>query len=254
VKPQPRSGRSSRADSKNANRVDEQPSGAIGQIIRAVDVAAIPIEDPFVEKSLADKDPGTLCFYLSRNTGCGRISALALRDRIIEIYRRCYERSDDPEEVICDFVAAYPQLAFDAVWLKVLVETQAANRDFRPDGPRNSLFRALTTGFRRVANPEPRVRRSMRDAQMEAARFALRDIRKDLDGWERTLERGDATPEWINQRANAKAMELVTHPRLERHQERLKQLLRQGKHYQASIFIAGKIYSVRTRDLESRQS
>jgi hypothetical protein len=253
-KPKPSKARSYEADSENAGRGPEKPSSAFGPAIEVVDVAAVPIQDPFHEKSMADRDFGTLLYYLSRNTGYGKISAHALRSRIIEIYRRCYESSGHSEGVICDFVAAHPQLIFDADWLKVLIVTQAANGDFRPNGPRNRLFRAMATGLRRVANPTARITRSMRVAQMEAARFALRDIRKDLDDWERTLNRPTALPEWIDERANAKAAELAAHPRLEPHQQQLKELLYKGQHYKASIFVAANIYCVRPRALQSRKS
>jgi hypothetical protein len=108
-----------------------------------------------------------------------------LKTRIIEIYRQCYELcSSNPEGVITDFVAAHPQLSFEANWLSVLVETQAGNRDFRPNGPRNRLFRALATGFRRAAEPEARINSSLREARLDAARCARQEIRKDLEKWD----------------------------------------------------------------------
>jgi len=154
-----------------------------------------------------------------------------------------------------DFAVVFPrQLIFEAGWLKILIEIQVSNRDFRPNGPRNRLFRELANGFRRAANPKARINRAMRDAQMTAARFVLGDIRKDLSKWESTLKRSTATLEWIHRRATEKARELGAHPRLEPHQQQLEELLFQGQHYKASILVAAKTYRVRQRDLESRQS
>jgi len=228
-------------------------SGDYQGLVPFADLAKKTIDDPLMEKRLLDQ--GYECF-LQQLCLNERVHAQDLKGRIIEVYRQCYQQdSKNPESVVTDFVANYPQLAFDAPWLKALVETHAASRDFRRNGPRSRLFRAMTTGFRRVANPGPRFNQSMRDARLEAARFALPDIRKDLSEWEATLERSAKPPqEWIKEQAAAKATKLAAHPRLEPCKQQLTDLLSQGKHYQAAIFVAAKIYGVRERALQSRKS
>lgn len=230
-------------------------------LLDLTDLADVPITDPFREKAFADLSDSDLIQDLARQTrNRGKISAEPLRARIIEIYRRCYvERlagKMQPESVIADFVAAYPQLVFEADWLQALVETQATNRDFRPGGARKKVFQAMANGFRRVANPEARVNRSMRGARMEAARHFLLDLRRRLSDWDRTLDRASApTADWIESRATEKLVELVQeHSQLERCRDRLKTLLCAARLYEASILMAATIFQVRERDLQTRSS
>jgi hypothetical protein len=220
--------------------------------VQSANLADKPIEDLLLEKRLADRGSETLLQHLCQNQ---QVHAGDLKNRIIEIYRRCYELDKNSEQVIPDFVAAYPRLVFDADWLRVLVETEAANRDFRPNGPRSRLFRALATGFRRAAKPEARINRSKRDAQLEAARCARQEIRKDLEKWDNTLNRSTATAEWIAERATAEAAQLVAgDSRLKPVEAKLKALLRKGQLYDAANLIAATTYGVRVRALESKQS
>jgi hypothetical protein len=135
----------------------------------------------------------------------------------------------------------------------VLVETQAGNRDFRPNGPRNRLFRALATGFRRAAEPEARVNSSQREARLDAARCARQEIRKDLEKWDNTLNRSTATADWIAGRATEKVAQLVAgDARLKPVEAKLKAFLRDGQLYDAANLIAATIYGVRVRALESK--
>jgi hypothetical protein len=136
-----------------------------------------------------------------------------------------------------------------------LVETQIGNRDIRPNGPRNRLFRAVATGFRRVANPAPRFNRSVRNTRLDAARFARKEIQEELDRWERTLVRGTAASEWIAERAAEKAEELIAgDSRLKVVEKKLNACLLKGQLYGAANLIASKIYGVRVRALESTKS
>ena len=232
---------------------DPNPRTLIQSLVQSVNLAEQPIEDPQFEKSLADQGYEFLLQHVCMNQ---RVHDQDLKLRIIEIYRQCYEQSPvNPEGVIADFVAVYPQLSFEAEWLKGLVATQIGNRDFRLNGPRSRLFRAVATGFRRVANPAPRVNRFVRGTRLEAARFALRDIKDDLNGWERTLVRSTAASEWIAQRAIEKTEELVAgNSRLKAIKSKLEACLKKGQLYEAANLIASKILGVGVRDLERKQA
>src|SRR6202035_3367907 len=167
-----------------------------------------------------------------------------LMTRIIEIYRLCYEQCPaNADSVITDFVAVHPQISLNANWLRELVETQAGNRDFRPNGPRNRLFRALATGFRRAAKPKARINRSLRDARLEAARCARQEIRKDLEKWDKTLQRSTATEDWIAERAIEKVKELVAgDSKLKSVDKKLKAFLQKAQLYDAVNLIGATIY------------
>jgi len=90
---------------------------------------------------------------------------------------------------------------------------------------------------------------------LDAARFALEDIQKDLDGWESTLARGTAASEWIAQRATEKAEELIAgDSRLKAIEKKLKACLEKRQLYDAANLIASKIYGVRVRALKNKQS
>lgn len=50
-----------------------------------------------------------------------------LRRRIIEVYRQCYESADLPSSrltVVRNFAAHFPDLIFDALWIKRLVKRE----------------------------------------------------------------------------------------------------------------------------------
>jgi len=221
-------------------------------LVRAANLGARPIEDPFLEKDLADRGYEYLVEHLCLNQ-C--VHAQELKSRIIEIYRKCYERSPtNPESVITDFVAVYPQLSFESGWLRELVETQAGNRDFRRNGPRNRLFRAIAAGFRRVANPAARVHRSIRDARLEAARYSREAIEKDLNEWEKSLERRTGASEWIREQAIEKVKQLTaSDSRLKCVETRLTQFLCKAQLYNATNLILSKLYGVPVRELETRR-
>jgi hypothetical protein len=251
-----RKGRRPKSLESESDRVGDANSQTlilIQSLVQSANLAEQPIEDPLFEKSLADQGYEFLLQHLCMKQ---RVHAQDMKTRIIEIYRQCYEQCPvNPEGVIADFVAVYPQLSFEAEWLKGLVETQVGNRDFRPNGPRNRLFRAIATGFRRVANPAPRLNRSVRGTRLDAARFALKDIKEGLDRWERTLVRGTAASEWIAERATEKAEELVaSDSRLKAIEKKLKACLEKRQLYDAAILIASKIYGVRVRAVENKQS
>jgi hypothetical protein len=180
-----------------------------------------------------------------------------LRARIIEVYRRCYEESpaSKQDKVIGDFVALFPALIFEANWLAKLLRWRVASRDYLPNGPTNRLLRALANGFRRAAESSRHRNRHWRHAEVEAARSFRPTLQSRLSEWGRGWERKIPTPEWINEQAAKKAAELVeTHPRLMPHTRRLQEMLARRKYYDASVFIAAKVFGVRERDLESGQS
>lgn len=260
-KPQPRTAQSSKVEPRKANRGDEQQSAA-GRTIEAVDVAAIPIEDPFHEKSLAEIDPNKLLFYLCRGKGFGAISRHDLRSRIIEVYRRCYEQSPAKQEgVLRDFVASFPHLVFEAKWLRTLAEQHVYIPEFEPSAPRNRFFLAIANGFRAAAAPAPRFFRSVRDGAQQTAQYFRREILAELKQWDKTLDRrmaDDTDPLWraeLAQRAAAKTEELIQkYQRIKPHQEEITRLLCEGEHYEASVLIASKLmnewFHVSARDLE----
>ncbi len=90
-------------------------------LVRFVNLAEKTIEDPFREKRLLELGYEAFLQHFCLNQ---RVHAQDLKSRIIEVYRQCYERSpNNPESVITDFVAAYPQLSFESEWLRLLVKT-----------------------------------------------------------------------------------------------------------------------------------
>ncbi len=109
-KPQPRTAQSSKVEPRKANRGDEQQSAA-GRTIEAVDVAAIPIEDPFHEKSLAEIDPNKLLFYLCRGKGFGgnlspRLAQSNHRS-LSAVLRTISGETGRSSEGLCCFISAF---------------------------------------------------------------------------------------------------------------------------------------------------
>jgi hypothetical protein len=228
-------------------------SGDSPELIRVADLAERTIEDPFLDKCLLDRGYED---FLQHHCLNQVVHAQDLKSRITEVYRQCYERSSGNPSVITDFVAAYPELSFDAEWLRVLVGIQTGNRDFSSNGPRCSLFRAIAAGFRRVANPKARFNRSVRRGCLEAAQYARADIDKDLNEWEKTLDRNSATREWIAEQATEKVKQLVaSNPRLKSVsvENRLIGFLGNAHLYKATNLMLSKIYRVPVRSLETQQ-
>ncbi len=239
-KPQSRKNPDTRSKDDPSRRNTGHPGGP--RIIPAEELADIPIRDPFAEKQLMERG-GSL---RSLSAVAVTYSRESLHARIVELYRRCYEESaaSKQQKVIGDFVASFPDLIFEASWLAKLVKWEVATRDYR-------LLRALAGGFRRAAEPGPRLNRSWRDTRVGAARSFRTTLQSELSQWGRGWERKIPTREWIDEQATEKATELVgTYPCLKPHKQRLQRLLSQGKYYDASVFMAGKVFRIRERDLQ----
>ena len=57
-----------------------------------------------------------------------------------------------------DLAAHFPQLVFEADWIRELIRSTSTTADFSKDGPRSQIFRALANGFRAAAKPTARAK------------------------------------------------------------------------------------------------
>ncbi len=218
----------------------------------------LPIVDPSREKELLERDPGRFTGELAKGVGGnGRYTTIGLRARIIEVYRRCHEQSAprDRATVLRDFAANFPQLTFQAEWTRELVKSIWTTSKFSTAGPRSQMLRALANGFRAAANPTTRQRRLAKMFALEAAREFRANLSKQLDLWETDLKRSEADvkSDWLEQAAKQKAMELVAeYPSAKPFERDILRHLLDQRHYDVSILITAKTFSVSARELGRR--
>jgi hypothetical protein len=260
AKAQARKSRSARTE--GAKRENRAPHAAQEEL-RAVDLADVPIEDPCDEiRLIKNGDVGRLLEHLNPGKVRAMILPQNLETRIIEIYRRCYEKEPEPEKrdesIIRDFVAAFPGLIFKAEWLRKLVDTQARMGDFGPKKLRSRVLLAVANGFRR-AEALSGYNRFLKQTAANAAKMDRKNILKALEKWARPLKRRivEVDPTWSAEiaarRANKKVAQLVKlHPRLEKYRVPLEEFLRQGKLYDASVVIAAEVFGVSDRPLQRK--
>lgn len=206
----------------------------------------LPITEPETERSLLEKNGHlTWIMYLSK----GRRSFFLPdgdRLRISQVYRLCYEQAQNPS-IITAFVGYFPGVAFESSWLATLVRLAA--RQSYDEGC--ELMIALSKGFRRAATPT-RIGRQIRRGRLEAARCARRQIQQQLADFSKSIDQANATPEFVIEQVLTYVRRLITgDPRLEPLCGRLLKMLKQARHYEASVLIAATQFNVRIRDLET---
>jgi hypothetical protein len=223
-----------------------------------------PITDASREKRQLEKDFFGWAESLVRKSGDlnarlndgrnGGIPMEVFEARVTEVYRLCYEQSQPQrDKVVRDFSAFFPHLIFDAKWLGELVR-RSHHYGFGTDTIQGRLFRSMAKGLRSAASGI-RYGRQTRAMKLQAAKTIRLRIHRELDAWNRTLQRDlDHPQEWINERAADKTRELVKeNPRVKRFQGRLLILLQDGKLYDSSVLLAAKMFGARERELEKRQ-
>ena len=244
-----------RARDDDARRTDE-PIAQRKDILGFTSLADIPIEDAFHEKLVFEKGESERNLCPQRYPGPILVSADARCQRILEVYKRCFEESDDDtrEKVVRDFVAHFPHLSFDADWLSDLVRRQSALPGIANDSKRKRILLAIANGFRRAANTKKRQPAIQKSYHLHAARTVQRAFCDELTRWEVGLERPVSTPEWIAECAASKADELANMYRqlLRGDKRRLTTLLQLGQCYKASVLLASKVFGVRVRDLQRK--
>jgi len=239
--------------SSSQHLFDEAVEGELPQGINFMRLEDIPIENASHEKEIFEKGEDLRKLNSARCPGPVVVSGEIRARRIIEVYRRCFEEADQSSRlrVVSDFIAHFPQLAFDADWLKILLRMPVL---FPPvgDKSREAIFVAVANGFRRAARrtKEPAIQRSYR---ISGTRIAARNLQDELSMWNESLDRHHSTPQELAVRAAEKADEIANQYRkLGRGaKQRLTKLLEDGKCYKAAILIAARLFGVRERDLQT---
>jgi hypothetical protein len=245
---------------KSEGQEPESDEPAIARWTRLQD---IPIEDSLREKTLIEGQGSYRSLY--PQAGIIVVSPDCNRRRIIEIYRLSYENSDERSQykVIRDFIAHFPHLIFEADWLRELFIRHVAQTrpEFSYNSTGNKLLRTAIDGFRGAAymrgggdKSEIAVfKEQSRKARLSAARFVQHELRNELTKWERSLQRNNATEDWINDRETEKIAELLRkYTKLSPFERELKKLLHCRHLYKISIVIASKQFGVRARNLEQK--
>jgi hypothetical protein len=216
---------------------------------------SIPIADPWREKKMFEK--GEFARKLNPDYG-GAVIAQdedGNRRRIIEVYRQCFESSDSTGsrlKVIRDFAAYFPDLLFDAYWIKEFIRRESV--EIRFSKAQKEVLDAILTGLRAVKSPSGKSA-VQKYFDIAGAQKARQNIQDQLSKWNECFQRDLAHPqEWIAERVAEKADELVQTYSIRgaRAKQRLKGFLELGHCYEAATLIASERFKVPERDLESK--
>lgn len=194
---------------RSENRRDEVAGNGPALEIRFTRLEDIPIENAQHEREIFERGEDAQQLNPERCVGPVVVSTETRARRIIEVYRRCFEEADQNArlKVVSDFVAHFPQHAFDADWLKEQLREPMMLARLGNAG-REKILSAVANGFRRAGKgrKEPAIQKSYR---ISGARIAARGLQDELSKWNDSLERHICTPEEIAVRAAEKADELV---------------------------------------------
>ena len=168
-------------------------------------LADLQMEDACHERRLLLLGFNSLLHDLAKRAGGnGIISPEERRRRIIEIYQRCYFQETDRRKqvsVLADFVGCFPHLALQADWFQKTVTSVSLTPDFSVGGTRRDTLLAVAKGFKRAADPTPRLRKQMRNHALETAREFRLGTAEQLKIWWSSLNAKDAAQEWLDERA-----------------------------------------------------
>ena len=223
---------------------------------RIVHLDSIPIADCWHEKKMWEAgefarklNADYSSFVIAQNEN-------ANRRRICEVYRRCFESTESARSglvVVRDFAAHFPDLLFDAQWIKEMVRRESIEYSFSKVP--KAAFCAIQTGLRSAVNSQSREPATQKYYKISAARLAAKEtIAPELSKWNRGLQRISAPlPVWIAEQATEKADELMRSYRLQGQntRKRLVIFLTQGHCSKAAVLIAARCFKVRERDVES---
>ena len=221
-----------------------------------VHLNSIPIADPWREKNMFEAGEFT------RKLNPDYAGALVAQNeddpwrRIIEVYRQCYESADCTNsrlKAVRDFAGHFPDLIFDAWWIKELVKREHPQHSF--SRAQSEMLHQIQIGLRSAVGSQPRKSAVQRYFDTAGAQLAKENIQNELSKWNEGLQRDLAhPPEWIAERAAEKVDELVQTFSIRglRVKQRLKGFLEHGHCYEAAVLIASEIFKVPERDLESK--
>ena len=224
----------------------------------------LPIDNPLREKEFIEgRRTETWLRYLFKKAGARQDQAFFIsprdwKERILEVYRLCYEQASGGRRlvVIRDFIAFHPCFVFDAPWLAELSRHQVLNAP--TNTIRSNFLQALARGFRQAASPGPQMRRLLRLGALRAANQFRSEIQNKLKEFDRELERPRTTTDRrcehdisIVRKVRSKLRQLERdYPKVARVSEKLERFLLKGRTYQAATLIAATVYGVRQRSLE----
>jgi hypothetical protein len=223
---------------------------------RIVHLNSIPIADPWREKKMFEKgefarklNPDYAGAIIAQDEDTNRI-------RIIEANRQCFESAHSTGsrlKVVRDFAAHFPDLLFDAYWIKELVRRESVENRFSK--AQKEVLDAILTGLRSAVKSQPGKSAVRKYFDIAGAQAAKENIQNELSKWNEDFQRDLAhPPEWVAERAAEKADVLIQTYGIQgpRAQQRLTELLKQGHCYKAAVLITSEVFNVSERDLESK--
>ena len=213
----------------------------------------LPIDDPWEEKETIEKRKITYSVYLIRKLGAESIGFTkeSVHNRIREVYRLCFESRDKKDmEVIDDFVAFHPGLAFDTPWLDLLVHEHTVFDEPWEGSYRTRLLMALASGFERAAYSKLATGRRFRSMKLNWGRIWVEALKDELLRFYGSVDWIHADKEEV---VTEKITELVKrYPRLEESREKLTEHLLHKRVKAAAQFIVNKVLRVGIHDLRSK--
>lgn len=215
----------------------------------------LPIDDPWEEKEIVERQKIPYAFYLAGKHGVRDIgwTKEAVHNRIREVYRLCFEsRNKMDSQVLRDFVAFHPAIVFDTKWFATLVSEQTVFEHPREGIGRKRMLTALRDGFKRAAdNPSKKAWR--RAGWIEMQRYLMNSFKEDLrksyleEKWNLNI------PEWKKSEVPRKVDELVNqYAVLKKVSKVLKAHLESRQFRLAARLIVSTLWGVNKRTLDGK--
>ncbi len=224
--------------------------------LRFTRLEEMPIADPFHEKCLFERGDSERNLYPQNFPGPILCSDEARGQRIIDVYRLCYEARSEQcarEKVIRDFVAHWPRLVFDAVWLKDLIRRFTVTGS--TDDSKKGILIAIANGFRGAASDKKREPAVQKAYRVHAAQRLQNQLNDELKRWESGHERRIADgkdPQWRTD-CEAKVKEIARNYSKVGKREKacLMKMLQEGRCYDASMLVIASVFGIPVRTLQS---
>lgn len=178
-----------------------------------------------------------------------------LRNRIMEVNRRCFESDDSTAsrlKVVRAFAKYFPDLVFDASWIKALLKREHPEHGFSKE--QKEVLKAIQTGIHSAVTSKRRKSAVQKSHFISAARLMAKEtIAPEISKWNESLQRDTSPlPGWIAQQVAEKADQLGRTYRLGG-LKRLTQFLKRGHCKKAAVLIAAELLGVNERDIESKK-